>query len=330
MPSQWPWNLPSRSGMEYTKQLEGVRVTPELKKLLNECRRNTRDPAVAADESTAVVAATGMSLEQARQVLNNMETTTTTTNDDNAVENKKEEMIEDCPPVLHLSVVQAMTTVLLSRNESTDRLNDALSSSLVFTPPPPELPPTAQQAKWEKRMKRLRLRAEETKYKKLTNNLDNTPEDDVTTKSMMYATSVGLNMIVAPITFGVFMYFFAGQIFSWMVDEEAQYERTALDQQKTDIQKVIAGVVGGVLMLFVEMILFVIRTHAMDESILKKRKTKKLSPFGYTKPSQPTPMASQPTSLVTTSSSTTTATALKTTKTKVETTTKSISDKKQD
>ena len=82
-------------------------------------------------------------------------------------------------------------------------------------------------------------------------------------------------------------------------------------------------------MLFVEMILFVIRTHAMDESILKKRKTKKLSPFGYTKPSQPTPMANQPTSLVTTSSSTT-ATAPKTTKTKVETTTKSISDKKQD
>ena len=63
-------------------------------------------------------------------------------------------------------------------------------------------------------MDRLRMQYEETKYMKLTDNLqDHRCDDDVTAKSMTFAASVGLNMIVAPLSFGCFMYFFAGGIF---------------------------------------------------------------------------------------------------------------------
>ena len=85
-------------------------------------------------------------------------------------------------------------------------------------------------------MDRLRLRAEEARYKKLTQNLDTYVEDDVTTKSMTYAASVGLNMIVAPLSFGVFMYFFAGAIFGWMSGDEEE-----VNPRKTDIKSVITG-----------------------------------------------------------------------------------------
>eukprot|EP00957_Ditylum_brightwellii_P038515 2911118-Ditylum_brightwellii.AAC.1 len=63
---------------------------------------------------------------------------------------------------------------------------------------------------------------------------------------MTYAASVGLNMIVAPISFGVFMYFFAGQIFHWVAGEEGQFDPRTSAANKTDIRRVIAGVVSGV------------------------------------------------------------------------------------
>ena len=43
----------------------------------------------------------------------------------------------------------------------------------------------------------------------------------------------------------------------------------------------IAGVVSGVLMLMIEMILFVIRSHEMDSAMRKKEKTSKPGAFGY-------------------------------------------------
>ena len=102
---------------------------------------------------------------------------------------------------------------------------------------------------------------------------------------MMYATSVGLNMVVAPITFGVFMYFFAGSIFSRFFDSEIDINappQTNVNQ--IDIRRVIAGVVSGVFMLFVEMILFVIRSHELDASVRKKsrRRENRANPFGHT------------------------------------------------
>ena len=149
---------------------------------------------------------------------------------------------------------------------------------------------TKEQMKFQVRMQKLRLQNEERKYMKITQNVHKFQmnDDTITTKSMTYAASIGLNMIVAPITFGVFMYFFAGSILDYFwpvsVSQEQQHAMTTT----VDVKKVIAGVISGVIMLFIEMILFVIRTHEMDKAMLQKRKKQgkhipSLSPFGYYK-----------------------------------------------
>jgi len=134
--------------------------------------------------------------------------------------------------------------------------------------------------KFQKRLERLRLQDEERSYLNLTTNLKTVAslkDDNITVKSMTYAASVGLNMIVAPISFGVFMYFFAGSIFNRLFGMEN-------NSGDIDIKRVIAGVVSGVFMLFVEMILFVIRSHELDSAVRKKskRKENRANPFGYT------------------------------------------------
>jgi len=45
--------------------------------------------------------------------------------------------------------------------------------------------------------------------------------------------------------------------------------------------QVIAGVVSGAIMLMVEMVLFVIRSHEMDKATRKKAKTAKPGAFGH-------------------------------------------------
>ncbi len=146
---------------------------------------------------------------------------------------------------------------------------------------------TKEQRKFQVRMRQLRLQNEERKYMKITRNVHkiNINDDQITTKSMTYAASIGLNMIVAPISFGVFMYFFAGSLldFFWPVATTSAHHSAGT----VDVKKVIAGVVSGVLMLFIEMILFVIRTHELDKAMLQKKKKQgkitSLSPFGYYK-----------------------------------------------
>ena len=140
--------------------------------------------------------------------------------------------------------------------------------------------------KFQKRLERLRLQDEERSYLNLTTNLKTAAslkDDNITVKSMTYAASVGLNMIVAPISFGVFMYFFAGSIFNRLFGLENDEDSSG----DIDIKRVIAGVVSGVFMLFVEMILFVIRSHELDSSVRKKskRKENRSNPFGYTQKS---------------------------------------------
>uniref|UniRef100_A0A7S2EMA6 Uncharacterized protein n=1 Tax=Trieres chinensis TaxID=1514140 RepID=A0A7S2EMA6_TRICV len=184
--------------------------------------------------------------------------------------------------VLSLDVINAIRAIISSSDcagSLSEEVEKALSkTSLVFSSPPPKDNKTDEEReKYAKRMARLRILAEEKNYRKLTKNIDKVVADDVTMKSMSYATSVGLNMIVAPISFGVFMYFFAGNIFGWMVDDEDG--RTG----KTDIKSVIAGVISGVIMLFIEMTLFVIRSHEMDASVRKKAKHSHTNPFGYHK-----------------------------------------------
>ena len=176
-------------------------------------------------------------------------------------------------------LIQSSKTTDQRKSEQLKSLDAALRGSrLVFeTPQKKAADPT-----YEKRIERLRLKSEERMYSKLTTNLQQTvKDDDVTAKSMMYATSIGLNMVVAPISFGVFMYFFAGSIFSRFFDEKTDGEDVS---ENIDIRRVIAGVVSGVFMLFVEMILFVIRSHEIDASVRKKSKRREYqaNPFGYT------------------------------------------------
>ena len=186
---------------------------------------------------------------------------------------------------LPLVGVQALKHLIINSQsdaESKAQLLQRLESSLhqttlSFAPKPTK----TVDPQYQKRLERLRLQDEERSYMNLTTNLKNASslkDDNVTAKSMMYATSVGLNMVVAPLSFGVFMYFFAGSIFSRFFDEEGSRG------DNIDIRRVIAGVVSGVFMLFVEMILFVIRSHELDASVRKKsrRRENRANPFGYT------------------------------------------------
>lgn len=142
---------------------------------------------------------------------------------------------------------------------------------------------TGAQVKFRQRMARLRLNHEESKYSKLTDNLGMNPVlDDVTTKSMTYAASIGLNMIVAPLSFGCFMYFFAGSLLDYFWKREIDERMSRHMANQPDIRKVIAGVVSGVLMMIIEMLLFVIRTHEIDRATRSKSKKRiGTQPFGH-------------------------------------------------
>ena len=193
-----------------------------------------------------------------------------------------------CIPIVAIRAIQSLidqstadcstkSTVKQSLEKALQQSISSSSSPLIFASPPssPDSQTnSAEHKKFQARLKRLRMRAEEQKYIRLTSNIAIAKQDDVTTKSMTYAASVGLNMIVAPLSFGAFMYFFSGQLLGWVVGLDS------VDPDQVDIRKVIAGVVSGVCMMFIEMILFVIRSHELDASTTKKAKKKGLTPFG--------------------------------------------------
>jgi guanylate kinase len=259
-----------------TKCLEGVQGTRELGELLEEALQIARKNDTFASSASP-------SFANARSVLLEFDTASIRAN--NA---KKQEAF-----TLPIGVIVAMKRVLASatdnsNNTKTNRVEQALQTArtqLVFTSPPKASAAETeklekQQKKYQKRMDRLRLQQEETKYSKLTSNLGRVvKDDDVTTKSMTYAASIGLNMIVAPISFGVLMYFFAGSLLDFFWPTVAS--RSAVLTNAPDIRKVIMGVISGVMMLFIEMILFVIRTDEMDKAIRKKGKKRKQGPFGF-------------------------------------------------
>lgn len=164
--------------------------------------------------------------------------------------------------------------VLASSEDLVLSLDKALlNTKLVFSIPEK---PSQDNVAYQERIKMLKLAEQERDYSNLTRNLNNSPSDDATLKSMMYAATIGANMIVAPLSIGVLMYFFAGKLFSFILPDYRPAEG------KIDIHGVIAGVVAGVVMMFIEMILFVIRNHEMDKFVSKKMKRQK-NPFGYDK-----------------------------------------------
>ena len=284
----------------YKKRLEGVQATDDLKKLLTLAKEKSAaassDHESNADEDAGVrprstphrgpgrVVAPEFPFggnQQQRQLV-----VTTTFR------------FEWCEPWRSCSSKhggRAAAAAAASEKNPQELLQQALHRTrLVFTPPPPSVDDdtvdetllTPQQRKFRQRLQRLRLRREQDRYAALTQNLGGSvavQDDGITVKSMTYAASIGLNMIVAPLSFGVFMYFFAGALLDkfWPAEAASAKANTA-----TDIKRVIAGVTSGVLMLFIEMILFVIRTHEMDKALRRKqRKSSRLGqqqgPFGY-------------------------------------------------
>lgn len=179
---------------------------------------------------------------------------------------------------ISISAISLAKSILLKKRPSDINTLHVLSNSLngtklCFSQPQNQNGTTEE---YTKRINRLKLQQQERNYLKLTSNLDKTPADDATIKSMMYAATIGANMIVAPISIGVLMYFFAGKLFSFITPD---YTR---EEGKVDIPGMIAGVITGAMMLFIEMILFVIRNHEMDKFVTKKMKKGK-HPFGYDK-----------------------------------------------
>lgn len=202
------------------KVLEGVKATPDLLSLLGDCIAKSVTTAQDGLRNGVLASAVSRAKESlpishARPLLKSR------SNDE----------------IVSIEVIRAMYSVLQSDKQASKKLDGALANTwLIYTSSPPQEKESDEQRRFRKRMDRLRLRAEEARYKKLTQNLDTYVEDDVTTKSMTYAASVGLNMIVAPLSFGVFMYFFAGAIFGWMSGDEKE-----VNPHKTDIKRVITG-----------------------------------------------------------------------------------------
>lgn len=257
----------------YKKRLEGVILTDELLRLWKECRTNiitgrAQRKKPANDTGSNVATLSTMSKRQASQILRDR--------DPNRIVPQSS---SSDPRYLPMDVICAMKVVLEGTKEELDAFEKALTGTkLFFTPPPPRKEETEEQRQFRLRMDRLRWKNEERKYSKLTSNLQKYVHDDVTARSMTYAASVGLNMVIAPLSFGCFMYFFAGSLFDYFLGESFAARTTG----GVDIKRVIVGVISGVIMLFIEMILFVIRTHEFEEHNRKKQKKKGTStqPFG--------------------------------------------------
>ncbi|CAJ1892826.1 unnamed protein product [Cylindrotheca closterium] len=244
----------------YKKNLEGVCITSKLKQLWSDCYENTSLTATSTTEGNASSSIHELQSEKEKAM--------------RLVRkhgNPKQTRVKYVP----FEILRALELLV----EDGDQLENGLrGSSLYFTPPPQPQEETDEQRRYRLRIDRLKLRREETKYSKLTSNLQSKRnEDDITAKSMTYAASVGLNMIIAPLSFGCFMYFFAGGIFDYLWGDNASSRTPG----GTDIKRVIVGVVSGVIMLFIEMILFVIRTHEFEVHQRRKQKKKGgVQPFG--------------------------------------------------
>lgn len=248
------------------KKLEGIKFTSEIRQIMKEILSSTSSEKAEERKDDYF-----FSREESRRM----------------IQEQLDRKVKGAGFCLPIQAIKAVKSLLCTEDKKLKKnFEKALSSStLVFTPPPHK-DVTDEERAYKKRLERLRMKAEERKYMNLTSNITMEKQDDVTTKSMTYAASVGLNMIVAPLSFGVFMYFFSGQLFSFLTDddniEEGHFDQTRRQQEnKIDIRRTIIGVVSGVIMLFIEMILFVIRSHEFDASLRKKAKKKKLEPFGH-------------------------------------------------
>jgi len=183
------------------KRLEGVETTDELRQLIRDVRSfGGHSNALQHREKDEIhpLMIPSMSRAQAVEVLRNFDTTNIN---------------------VPVSVLRAIETLCTGRREYMERLDQCLQATqLAFTSPPSsEYIDSEERRKFRRRMEKLKLRDEERSYGGLVKNVGlQAMTDDVTTRSMTYAASIGLNMIVAPLSFGCFMYFFASGLFNYM------------------------------------------------------------------------------------------------------------------
>ena len=192
------------------KRLEGVQSTDDLRQLVRDVR--SLGTAAGGSSNTTTNASTLSSLssllyqqanpplapEQAMEIVKDYDTTS---------------------DIVPIKVLCAMETLCAKKKgDFVKRLENCLhSTQLAFTRPPKESPETEERRKFRLRMEKLKLKQEESRYGGLVKNVGTQAQpDDVTTRSMTYAASIGLNMIIAPLSFGCFMYFFAGGLFNYM------------------------------------------------------------------------------------------------------------------
>lgn len=255
--------------MDNNKKLEGVRYTAELRSLSKRVLALKHTDSNAADQVKSHLSADTLPLSSLKAMR------TIIKQKCNESESVKTSFLADLNAALVAATKSSSTT------DQTQARGGLQFTAPSTKPSPDQL--TAEEVKYQRRIERLRLKAEENRYSRLVNNLDTKVADDETMKSMTYATSVGMNMIVAPISFGAFMYFFSGQLFGWVLDKDDDGASRNSNNNNVDIRAVIAGVISGVIMLFIEMTLFVIRSHEMDAAVSKKAKKRQVNPFGYDK-----------------------------------------------
>lgn len=274
-------SFPDNSMVSSGKRLMGVDLTPDLQKMLRHVCEDAKSEPNAANEddnnanstiSVVTSAISPLSHSNAYKILQDFS-------------NKLKESTtdDDKPLFVPIAVLRALQTVLRA-NPDLQQQHDPMQQEppkLVFRHLASESTRSAhEQRSYDQRIERLRLQHESQRYSKLTRNImSNVQDDDITAKSMTYAASIGLNMIIAPISFGCFMYFFGGSLldFVWPLVTSGRNATV-----KKEMRKILLGVVAGVVLLFVELLLFVIRTHALDTAV-RKKKTKRgeAKPFGH-------------------------------------------------
>lgn len=306
--------MSSEVQFSYWKRLEGVRWNEPLANLLNEAVAQARDvvdddtvdtvvddtvpdltnetnadrvSSSSSSSSSSPILLPELSMTQAKQIIIQFAEN----------ERHKDSTSTSTTAFIPIQVIRSMAVILSSpspyRGGKTrlEPLESCLSStSLAFTRPPPEATNdlSPEQVKFRQRLQRLRNKEQESHYKALVHNVGGEQQEaalasksDVTTRSMTYAASIGLNMIIAPLSFGCFMYFFAGGLLDYFFPEDETSINHRHNHNVPKIGRLLVGVISGVLMMFIEMILFVIRTHEMDKAIRKKSKKQQVGAFGF-------------------------------------------------
>ncbi|GMI06382.1 hypothetical protein TrVE_jg154 [Triparma verrucosa] len=124
-----------------------------------------------------------------------------------------------------------------------------------------------EEAAYRSRIESLKIKAEQREYANMTMGMGggiseamaghNAEKTSIAAEmnKLSSVTAIATNMILAPLTFGAFLYFFvSSRIFT------------------SPTYQILCSIVGGVAMMFVEMTLFVIRSDMLIEHDEKKKK----------------------------------------------------------